>query len=36
MVEFCRDTPGIKPDHEAAKSLLHATSMHVAEKVQIR
>jgi len=36
MVEFCRDTPGIEPDHELARSLLHATSMHAAEKVHIR
>ena len=25
MVEFCRDTPGITPDHDKAVSLLHAT-----------
>ena len=36
MVEFCRDTPGIEPDRELAKSLLHATSMHAAEKVHVR
>ena len=36
MVEFCRDTPGIEPDHDLAKSLLHATSMHAAGKVHIR
>jgi hypothetical protein len=33
MVEFCRDTPGIEPDNVKAKSLLHATEKHAAEKV---
>jgi catechol 2,3-dioxygenase-like lactoylglutathione lyase family enzyme len=36
MVEFCRDTPGIEPDRERAKSLLHATSAHAAAKVHVR
>jgi catechol 2,3-dioxygenase-like lactoylglutathione lyase family enzyme len=33
MVEFCRDTPGIEPDGELARSLLHATERHAEEKV---
>ena len=36
MVEFCRDTPGIEPDNALAKSLLHATEKHAAEKVITR
>ena len=36
MIEFCRDTPGITPDHELAKSLLHATSMNAEKKVHLR
>ena len=32
MVEFCRDTPGITPDNETAKSLLHATKRHAERK----
>jgi catechol 2,3-dioxygenase-like lactoylglutathione lyase family enzyme len=36
MVEFCRDTPGFKPDRQLAKSLLHSTSMHAEEKVHLR
>ena len=32
MVEFCRDTPGITPDPEAARSLFTATDRHAAEK----
>jgi hypothetical protein len=35
MVEFCRDTPGIKPDPEAARSLFTATDRHAAEKTTI-
>ena len=35
MVEFCRDTPGIEPDYEKAKSLLHATGNHTEEKTFI-
>ncbi len=26
MVELCRDTPGVEPDHDRAVSLLHATA----------
>jgi len=36
MIEFCRDTPGITPDHELAKSLLRATSMNAEKKVHLR
>ena len=32
MVEFCRDTPGITPDPEGARSLFTATDRHAAEK----
>ena len=32
MVEFCRDTPGIEPDHDGARALFTATERNAAEK----
>jgi catechol 2,3-dioxygenase-like lactoylglutathione lyase family enzyme len=32
MVEFCRDTPGIEPDHDGARALFTATARNAVEK----
>jgi catechol 2,3-dioxygenase-like lactoylglutathione lyase family enzyme len=34
MVEFCRDTPGVVPDPQSARSLFSATDRHAAEKTR--